>query len=297
MCIPYIKLLPDSPPPRKRTRTGDPKAPLSSESTDPHPVIVSLSPRLVYAPSSSRSNSHRAPTHRRHRPSAPHPSPATPQAEFAGGFEAGYQLSEEEREQRRLAAEERKAEEGRAGPPESGLQPPPLQQPLVLDPRQYPPPQIAPQVQQQPAQQPVPPILPLPPAPAQTTPQREHTRSPYSYIRRPPPHYRNRSRSRSSSDSSISRRSFEALRRRVNALSDRLTRLERWKEEVLTNRLNRLERWKEESGGRVWSLGPEGRRRREADRGRGRGGDVDVRKERRGDADRWDWEGGGLGRR
>ena len=48
-------------------------------------------------------------------------------------------------------------------------------------------------------------------------------------------------------------------------------------------------------GGRVWSLGPEGRRRREADRGRG--GDVDVRRDRRGDAGRWDWEGGGLGRR
>ncbi|KAL2051164.1 hypothetical protein ABVK25_008593 [Lepraria finkii] len=234
MCIPYIKLLPDSPPPRKRTGTGDPKIPLSSESTNPHPVIVSLSPRLVYAPSSSRSNSHRAPTHRRRRPSAPHPSPATPQAEFVGGFEAGYQLSEEEREQRRLADEERKAEEGRAGPLGSGLPPPPLQQPLVLDPRQYPQPQIAPQVQGQPAQQPVPPpIQPLPPTPAQTAPQREHTRSSYSYIRRPPPRYRNRSRSRSSSDTSISRRSFDVLRRRFNALSDRLTRLERWKEEVL----------------------------------------------------------------
>ena len=70
----------------------------------------------------------------------------------------------------------------------------------------------------------------------------------------------------------------------------------------MTNRLNRLERWKEERevergvGGRVWSLGPEGRRR-EADRGRGRGEDVDVRRDRRGDAGRWDWEGGGLGRR
>lgn len=91
------------------------------------------------------------------------------------------------------------------------------------------------------------------------------------------------------------------LRRRVNALSDRLTRLERWKEEVLTSRLNRLERWREERevergfGGRIWSLGSEGRRWREADRdrGRGRGGDVDMR----GDAGRWDWEGGGLGRR
>ncbi|KAL2037140.1 hypothetical protein N7G274_010136 [Stereocaulon virgatum] len=317
MCIPYIKLLDDPPPPppsRKRSRTSNTKFPMASESAHPNPIIVELSPRLVYAPSTSRSNSHRGPTHPRRRPSAPHPSPATPpppQAEFVGGFEAGYPLSHEEQEQRRLAAEGTEIEEGRAGPSGTGPPQPQLQQPLVGDPGQYSQPQTAPQacpppVQQAPALQ----SQPVPTVPAVAAPQRAETRSPYSYIRRPPPHYRNRSRSRSrsSSDSSVSRRSFEALRRRVHALTDRLTRLERWKDDVVSERLGRLERWKGEretearerarSTVRTWSLGPARGRRAE---GRVRDRNVDERRDTRTDGreerGRWDWEGGGLGRR
>jgi len=273
MCVPYIYRVPDP--------QHTPKPPLSIRSTKIQPPNVTFSaefsPRLIYR---TPSNSQRASNPTRGRPSAPHP---TPETQFTEGFPPSEQLGEKELWS--FDEEERRAEEGRAGMPQQVPVPAPASPPQGSGITPPGPAKGGPRVPL--PQQAPPPRPPSPPIPIPLQPERLETRSPYSYVRRPPS-YRARQRSRSSSASLISRRSFEALSRKVNTMLDRLTRLERWREERDADKSARRVRWE---------LGPGYSRGRQEGIERSRGRDLGVERERLRERERWGWEGGGLGRR
>lgn len=265
MCIPYIYRV-DDPRPQKRGRNGAPRTPLSVRATKVQPPNVTFSaefsPRLIYR---TPSNTKRAINPNRRRPNAPHP---TPEMQYVQEFAVAEQVGVQEK--KGLDEAERKVEEGRAGLPEQAPIPP------------------APGASQPPPQHQTPFGWPeAPPIPNLTDPERLETRSPYSYIRRPPPGKQSRQRSRSSSASSISRRSFDALSRKVNTMLDRLIRIERWRDERDAERRSKRVRWE---------LGPDQSKNEQTRRERSRGRDADVERERLRERERWDWEGGGLGR-
>jgi len=276
MCIPYIIA---DPQPRKRPR----KSGLIARSTPPksprlQPAIIEISPRLTYVASPKPD---RSPLPPRGRLIATKP-PRAPEAEFLAGFVAGEQASRQE--EGKVIKEEMQPTESKpkSTPPApssaspSKVAPPATEKATIPE---QPQDLAAPRPKPKPFQPPPPPaprIIPFaPPAPQ---PQPYHpTRSPYSYIRRPPPHhptYRSRSLS---SDSTISSRNFERLKRNVNVLWERVKVLEAEKEVREADRRRGKRGW---VGRREGSLI---RERRE--RGGGRGRVVEW----------WEWVGGGLG--
>jgi len=274
MCVPYIYRIPD-PQPHKRGRNGAPGLPHPVKIQPPNVTFsAEFSPRVIYR---TPSNSRRASTPARRHPSAPHP---TPEMGFVEAFAAEDQVGE--RKQSKLDEEVKRVEEGRAALPQQAQ--PPAPAPLPEHSRMTP---LGPTVgpSQPPLQRP-----PSPPVPVQTEPQRLETQSSYSYVRRPPPGYRPRQRSRSSSASSISRRSFETLSRKVNTMLGRIIRLERWREERDVERRSKRVRWDPGPG---QSEGRQDGRERSSVRDR----DAEIERERLRERERWDWEGGGLGRR
>lgn len=276
MCIPYI--IPD-PPSKKRPR----KSGLIVQSSPPksprlQPAIIEISPRLTYV-ASPKPNRSPIP---RGRPSAMKP-PRTPEAAFLEGFAAGEQASRQE--EGRVLKDETPPQK-----PESPSQKPePPTKPTSPTMDKSPPPQEpvdlpAPLANPKKFHSPPPPALhhprTLPFAPSPHPPQQKPytpIHSPYSYIRRPP-HPTHRSRSLSA-DSTISRRSFERLKHNLKFLLERVKVLEAEKE------------------GREVSRRRPGREGN-ATRGKREGSLIRERRQRaREEEERWDWEGGGLGRR
>ena len=273
MCVPYIYRVPD-PQPHRRGRNVGPGPPITVRKIRPPTVTLSaqFSPQIPYRPPASKrqgSNSSHC------CPGAPHP---TPETQFVEDFRHGEQA--QEKDQQDTHETERRLEEGRAGLPQttppSPVPAPPSQEPVV-------PASLAkasPQPQSERA-------MPFPSVTRNIESDRDDTRSPYTYIHRSH-RYRPSQRSRSSSVSSVSRRSFENLTRKVNAMLDRLIRLERWKEEQDRERKSKRVRWELDPG--------QGDRRRNSnERSRIRNRDVEIGRERRHELERWDWEGGGLG--
>ena len=292
MCVPYII---SDPPPRKRPRNSHPDlARKSQNSLKVQPAFVEISPRLTYisSPKPERASfppkiTLSAPKRRR-----------SPEVEFLEGFAAGEKASRQE-EGRAFKEEGKPAEAAASSTPLPGQPAAPprsttpavstgqQQQGLPLPPSEPVPPKHSP------LPPPAPPECRPPPAPTlpHQNPFRRSTRSPHSYMRRPPPHYQDNRRSRSlSSDSTISRRSFERLKRNIHVLWERIRALEQWREE----QERKARRGREVGPGR--REGSLIRERRE----RCKGKEVERRDkfgERGRDEGRWDWEGGGLGRR
>ncbi|KAL6720850.1 hypothetical protein ACLMJK_002775 [Lecanora helva] len=293
MCVPYI--IPDSPP-KKRARNGKPLA-ISAKRQDLsfQPALVEISPRLTYiaSPKPDRSAVPPKATPQVHKPH--HTSRRELLEDFAADEKTG------KCEERELGKEECKVEEAATHPPQEQPKAEPVPMPISPtlnavhgDCPALPPPE-PPHSRDEPSSPLQSGVAEHPghhhgvsSHPPPQEPPRRSSRSPHIYIRRPPPHYQeNRCSRSSSSDSSISRRSFERMKRNMRVLWDRLRTLERWKEEK--EREMRQERIKGELG-----------------RGRREGSMIRERRQRyrrgteeragRGE-ERWDWEGGDLGRR
>ncbi len=294
MCLPYI--IPDPPPGRKKPRNGRPLAkPNPLKGSTIQPSFIEISPRLTYvaSPKPDRSPIPRQPLSSALRPPRPR------QSVFLDDSTAGEQAARQE--ERRVVEEDIVAAETSPGdvPPEktAAEEKPPQAQPAHPQ-RQCLPSSGADLVP--PQYRPPPPPAPSPPRnPIESSQQRQPhhrpTRSPHSYVRRPLPHCHDDRRSRSlSSNSTISRRSFERLKRSINVLWDRVRALERWKEERENESRQRRRAWELGQGRREASLI---RERRERHRSRQRAEQRERGRGREGEGERWDWEGGGLGRR
>lgn len=276
MCIPYI--ISDPPPPRKRPLRGSAttRAP-PPKPTRLQPAFIEISPRLTYVASPKPNRSPIPPQRRR---SAMKP-PRAPNLEILQCLVDEEQPSRQKEE--KFVEEMAKSAASRAPvaspmptEPEASFKPspplPPPQLPPAAPPQdplpshQPPPPPTDPKERQSPQ--------PPPPTPRTQNPLHHHhppppTRSPFVYTHRPPPPPLQRTRSLPS-EPLISRRSFERLKRNCNVLWERIKVLEAEKE--------------------VWEGRRRGRSRREGSLRR-------ERRERGRGEERWDWEGGGLGRR
>ena len=297
MCVPYI--IRDPPSQRKRPpRKGAPPKFTPRKDIRLQPAHIEISPRLTYIASPSPG---RSPTPPRVLPIAPK-TRRSPEAEFLDGFAAGKQACMQE--EGRVTKEEKPPQ---AAPPKAS--PELAAVPALKDP---PPPAPTPPVQPEkpclllPGKEPIslqhqpplcnPPKPPINPAapPIQGDSPTRPLYSPHSYIRRPPSHHHanRRSHSLSSDSSSVSRRSFDRLKRNVHVLWDRIQSLEKWKEEREAERRRSQQAKEFGCGRREASLIRERRQRqweRERQRSRGRRGSRVSGEER------WDWEGGGLG--